>query len=63
MNTEELLKLLVCPKCRQALKFVETGQRRGFACDHCLVVYPIENDIPVMLVEEAIPQAKWKKGI
>ncbi len=59
MNTEELLKLLACPACKNSLDLAECGQERGFACRHCQVVYPIRDDIPLLLVEEAIPAKDW----
>lgn len=59
MDTYELLKLLVCPACRTSLTLVETGKARGFACSHCNTVYPVRNDIPILLIEEAIPAPKW----
>jgi uncharacterized protein YbaR (Trm112 family) len=63
MNTEELLKILACPKCLsqlQALPSEETPM--GFSCDTCAVVYPIRDDIPVMLIDEAIPRKDWDAG-
>ena len=49
----ELLKILVCPvpTCRAALEVVNNGQ--GLKCTQCHRVYPIRDDIPVMLVNEA----------
>ena len=31
-------------------------------CGHCGVVYPIREEIPVMLIEEAIDRASWDAG-
>ena len=56
LNTE-LLGLLACPKCRGALQLLP-GQD-GLLCAPCAVVYPVREDIPVMLADEAVPQAKW----
>lgn len=62
MNTEELLRLLACPKCIGDLKALENaGNTIGFACVACQVVYPVRDDIPVMLVEEAIPDEQWNR--
>ncbi|MDL2207563.1 Trm112 family protein [Desulfovibrio sp. OttesenSCG-928-M16] len=57
-----LLDILACPKCRGSLELLETGERSGLACEACAVVYPIEEDIPVLLVEEARPRAQWEAG-
>ncbi|SNS00525.1 hypothetical protein SAMN04488503_2300 [Humidesulfovibrio mexicanus] len=54
----ELLDLLACPKCHGGLELL-TGQD-GLLCAACLLVYPIRDEIPVMLVEEAVPVASWK---
>ncbi|MDE6734650.1 MAG: glycine cleavage system protein H [Desulfovibrio sp.] len=60
MNTEELLRLLACPKCLGELAALERGgDTAGFACEACGVVYPVRDEIPVMLVEEAIPLDQW----
>ena len=41
MNTEEMLKILVCPKCGGALTALPGAEKpEGFFCGHCGVVYP-----------------------
>ena len=47
----ELLKILVCPLCKTALSPVHGDA--GLKCSRCNRVYPIRDDIPVMLVSEA----------
>jgi hypothetical protein len=47
----ELLKILVCPLCKAPVNLTETGQ--GLKCTQCRRVYPIRDDIPVMLISEA----------
>ena len=47
----ELLKILVCPLCKTPVLLTEDGQ--GLKCSQCRRVYPIRDDIPVMLVAEA----------
>jgi uncharacterized protein len=47
----ELLKILVCPVCKASLDLIHEGQ--GLKCRECRRVYPIRDDIPVMLVSEA----------
>ncbi len=53
----ELVKLLACPKCKGGLDLLP-GQD-GLQCAACAVVYPVKDGIPVMLVDEAVPKAKW----
>lgn len=62
IETSELLRILACPKCLGDLKaFEENGAAAGFVCHRCKVVYPVRDNIPVMLVEEAQPIDDWKK--
>lgn len=48
---QELLDILVCPLCKTPVKFTE--DKSGLKCGTCHRVYPVRDDIPVMLVEEA----------
>jgi len=48
---QELLDILVCPFCKSPVKLTVDGQ--GLKCGQCRRVYPIKDDIPVMLVDEA----------
>ena len=47
----ELLALLACPKCKQPVRY-EAEQAR-ILCDACRLSYPVRDDIPVMLIDEA----------
>lgn len=49
----ELLDILACPSCRSSLR-VETASD-GLACTNpaCGLVYPVRDEIPVLLVDEA----------
>jgi uncharacterized protein YbaR (Trm112 family) len=48
----ELLDILACPKCKGAIRLTAKGD--GLVCDACRLLYPIKDDIPVMLIDEAI---------
>ena len=50
---KELLAILACPKCKGDIHLNEKGD--GLICGACKVMYPIKDDIPVMLIDEAIP--------
>jgi uncharacterized protein YbaR (Trm112 family) len=50
-----LLEILVCPACRAPVHVVKAGA--GLKCDTCRRVYPIQDDIPIMLVDEATVEA------
>jgi len=56
----ELKQILACPKCKGELEFHEP--EREIHCKACRLVYAIEDDIPVMLVEQARPLAEGKRG-
>ncbi|HET7784694.1 MAG TPA: Trm112 family protein [Myxococcales bacterium] len=49
----ELKEILACPKCKGELEFREDQQQ--IVCKACKLVYRIEDDIPVMLIDEARP--------
>lgn len=49
--SKELLDILVCPVCKTPVKL--TADQSGLKCQTCRRVYPIRDEIPVMLVEEA----------
>lgn len=48
---QELLEILVCPADKGGLDLVKDGA--ALRCRVCKRVYRIEDDIPVMLVDEA----------
>lgn len=50
-----LLEILVCPACKTKVVPVHDGQ--GLQCGACHRVYPIKDDIPVMLIDEATVEA------
>lgn len=57
----ELLAILACPKCRGPLAATSNNGDNGLACAACTLVYPIRDDIPVLLVEEGISSTTWEK--
>jgi len=56
----ELLEILACPKCKGVLTVA--GDEEGLSCAACKAVYPVRDDIPIMLIEEAVPAAEWELG-
>ncbi len=48
----EVLDILVCPRCKGDVRLTEKGA--GLVCWACRVRYPIKDDIPVMLIDEAV---------
>ncbi len=49
--SKELLDFLVCPACKTDLELKPDGS--GLKCVQCRRVYPIRNDIPVMVIEQS----------
>jgi uncharacterized protein YbaR (Trm112 family) len=49
--SQELLEILACPKCKGDLEL--TPKQDGLVCRACKLVYRIEDDIPIMLIDEA----------
>jgi uncharacterized protein len=47
----KLLEILACPLCKTEVKL--TADATGLVCRSCRRRYPIVDDIPIMLVEEA----------
>ncbi len=47
----ELLEILACPQCKGPVRCEPENAR--IVCDVCKLAYPIRDDIPVMLVDEA----------
>jgi len=48
----ELLEILACPVCKTPVELVKEGT--ALKCGKCSRVYPIRDDIPIMLVDEAV---------
>jgi LSD1 subclass zinc finger protein len=48
----ELLEILACPHCKTPVTLVKGGT--ALKCETCKRVYPIKDDIPVMLIDEAV---------
>ena len=57
--SKDLLDILACPKCVREpgctgeLEYDEEKQQ--LICRHCKLIYFVKDDIPVMLIEEAMP--------
>ena len=47
----ELLSIMACAKCKGEIRLNDKGD--GLICEACRLVYPIKDDIPIMLIDEA----------
>jgi uncharacterized protein YbaR (Trm112 family) len=54
MISQELLDILVCPVCKKPLVQKETGE--SLKCTTCRRVYPVRDNIPILLVDEAVTE-------
>jgi uncharacterized protein YbaR (Trm112 family) len=51
--SKELLDILACPKCKGDIFLNQAGD--GLICKSCRLLYQIKDDIPIMLIDEALP--------
>lgn len=51
MLSPELLEILACPRCKGELEYDAPHER--LICHACRLRYPVKDDIPIMLIEEA----------
>ena len=52
MIAQRLLEILVCPACKGKLEHV-TEPEEELRCKACKLAYPVRDDIPDMIVEDA----------
>jgi len=50
MLKQELLDILCCPKCKADLNY--DAEKNTLTCTQCGKVYRVENDIPIMLLDD-----------
>jgi len=50
MLPKELLDIMCCPKCHGDLLY--EPEKNTLTCSKCNKIYPIKNDIPIMLVDD-----------
>lgn len=58
MLDKQLLNILACPKCKGDLEYKvdsENDKNGKLVCENCKLVYVVEDDIPIMLIDEALP--------
>lgn len=51
MLDNKLLEILACPKCKGDLEYDKKNNK--LICDKCKLAYRVEDDIPIMLIDEA----------
>ncbi|HKR00976.1 MAG TPA: Trm112 family protein [Pyrinomonadaceae bacterium] len=58
--SQDLLEILACPACKAKVEL--KADASGLKCVECKRVYPIRDDIPVMLVDEAVVENEEPAG-
>jgi uncharacterized protein len=53
MLDKRLLEILVCPKCKGELEHRTSPEE--LVCGVCALRYQVRDDIPIMLIDEALP--------
>tara|TARA_R110002074_G_scaffold366065_2_gene539917 strand:+ start:48793 stop:48981 length:189 start_codon:yes stop_codon:yes gene_type:complete len=48
---KKLLDILACPACKSSLNYLKEQQE--LVCIPCRLAYPVRDDIPIMLIDEA----------
>jgi uncharacterized protein YbaR (Trm112 family) len=55
MLSRELLDILCCPKCHGDLEYAP--KNNTLTCKSCRKIYRVENDIPIMLINDEQDQS------
>jgi LSD1 subclass zinc finger protein len=56
MIPQDLLDILVCPACKKPLALLTKDGGESLRCSECRRVYPVRDNIPIMLVDEAVTE-------
>ncbi len=48
---DELLEVLACPQCKEKVYYL--AEEDALLCGECNLKYRVEDDIPIMLIDEA----------
>ena len=56
----DFLAILRCPFCKSKVELKSGGD--GLKCESCHRVYPIRDDIPIMIVDEAVIEGEEAKA-
>jgi uncharacterized protein YbaR (Trm112 family) len=62
MVDKELLEILVCPKCKSDIQYLPDEDLIVCQSPECGLRYPVRDDIPIMLIDEAEDPKAAKKA-
>lgn len=57
MIPQDLLDILVCPACKKPLELRTQDGGESLKCGACRRAYPVRDNIPILLVDEAVVEA------
>lgn len=57
---KDLLASLACPKCHDPVRVSRDDE--GVVCGKCRLLYPIRQDIPIMMIDQAVPLGQVGEG-
>ena len=55
----DILDILACPKCRGSLVLIQNERSSGLDCRVCDKIYPVHDDIPLLLIDKAVSREAW----
>ncbi len=59
--SQKLLDILACPQCKGLVNYRQAAQE--ICCDACCLAFPVRDDIPVMIIDEARSLAEDSGGM
>lgn len=59
--SRQLLEILACPNCKGPVSLQESQNQ--LVCSACQIAFPVRDDIPVMLIDEAVPLAETTQSV
>lgn len=59
MLNQDLLDILICPKCKGEIRLSPNNDY--IICDKCSLAYKLDNDMPIMLIDNAVNSKEIEK--
>lgn len=59
MLNQDLLDILICPKCKGEIRL--SSYNDYIICDKCSLAYKLDNDMPIMLIDNAVNSKEIEK--
>lgn len=61
MINQDLLSILACPVCKGDLEYKKINDNDYLKCQTCKLYYPVKEEIPILLPEEAVKEENVKR--